>query len=144
MAEALSDESVGHHAGTMSSEDSDVESPRWERRVPLPLKNDNREGTLDKRNNRYPYCIVWTPIPILTWLFPCIGHMGIGDSRGVIYDFAGPEYIGVGNLAFGNPCRYLTLHPERVGDGPLTPVQRFNNAIRSGNMEYSKRNHNLW
>ena len=28
--------------------------------------------------DKYPFCIVWTPIPILTWLFPMIGHMGIG------------------------------------------------------------------
>ena len=31
---------------------------------------------------RYPYCIVWCPIPCLTWLFPFIGHMGICMSSG--------------------------------------------------------------
>ena len=26
----------------------------------------------------FPCCIVWTPLPILAWLFPIIGHAGIG------------------------------------------------------------------
>ena len=26
--------------------------------------------------NRYRYCIVWTPIPMLTWLLPFIGQLG--------------------------------------------------------------------
>lgn len=39
--------------------------------------------------NRYPFCIVWSPIPILTWVWPFIGHMGIALSSGVILDFAG-------------------------------------------------------
>lgn len=24
----------------------------------------------------FPFCIVWTPIPLITWVFPFIGHMG--------------------------------------------------------------------
>lgn len=41
------------------------------------------------------------------------GHMGIADSRGVIYDFAGPYTIGEDNMAFGRPTRYLQLEPGR-------------------------------
>lgn len=43
----------------------------------------------DVKRSRFPFAIVWTPIPCLTWFFPFIGHMGICDSRGVSYDFAG-------------------------------------------------------
>ena len=25
------------------------------------------------RRERYPNCIVWTPIPVLTWIFPFVG-----------------------------------------------------------------------
>lgn len=39
--------------------------------------------------------------------------MGIADSRGIIYDFAGPYTIGEDNMAFGNPTRYLRLDPGR-------------------------------
>jgi len=27
--------------------------------------------------NRFPYSIVWTALPIFTWLIPFIGHTGI-------------------------------------------------------------------
>ena len=53
----------------------------------------------------YPYSIVWTPIPIITWVLPFVGHMGVCSSDGTIHDFAGPYYISVGNLAFGSPTR---------------------------------------
>ena len=50
---------------------------------------------IDSKRVRYPHCLVWTPIPILTWLFPFIGHMGIARTDGVIRDFAGPYYVSV-------------------------------------------------
>ena len=33
---------------------------------------------------QFPYCITWTSIPVVSWLFPFIGHMGIGDSQGKV------------------------------------------------------------
>ena len=59
---------------------------------------------IDVQHDRYPHSIVWTPIPLLTWLFPCVGHMGIARTDGVIRDFAGPYYVSV-----------------RWSDGLLTP-----------------------
>ena len=50
---------------------------------------------IDVGRVRYPHCIVWTPIPLLTWLFPFIGHMGIARTDGVIRDFAAPYYVSV-------------------------------------------------
>lgn len=55
------------------------------------------------RNNEMSCCVVWTPIPILSWLCPAIGHVGVTDSNGITYDFQGPYYIGKGNMIFGNP-----------------------------------------
>lgn len=43
----------------------------------------------------FPFCIVWTPLPILTWFCPPIGHLGISTSDGLIHDFAGAFYINV-------------------------------------------------
>ena len=56
------------------------------------IKGEDANDERDIINNndhyeRYPYCIVWTPIPVLTWLLPMVGHMGICKSNGVIYDF---------------------------------------------------------
>lgn len=62
--------------------------------------------------NLYPYCVLWSPLPPITWLFPFIGHTGIADSQGIIHDFAGPYHIGVGKMAFGSPTRYIQLDPE--------------------------------
>lgn len=28
---------------------------------------------IDKARSRYPYCIVWTPLPLITWFLPLIG-----------------------------------------------------------------------
>ncbi|MCJ8750315.1 hypothetical protein PDJAM_G00261640 [Pangasius djambal] len=50
---------------------------------------------IDRELSRYPFCIVWTPIPGLTWFLPFIGHMGICTSAGVIRDFAGPYFVSV-------------------------------------------------
>jgi hypothetical protein len=58
----------------------------------LPNGSNDR---VDIKRVRYPHCLVWTPIPVLTWLFPFIGHMGIARTDGVIRDFAGPYYVSV-------------------------------------------------
>ena len=70
---------------------------------------------VDHERQRYPACIVWTPIPCLTWLFPFIGHMGIATSEGVIRDFAGPYYVSEDHMAFGVPTKYWPLDPELGG-----------------------------
>jgi hypothetical protein len=51
-------------------------------------------------NDRYPCSIVWTPLPIISWLIPLIGHMGICYSNGVIRDFAGPYIVTVKSMIY--------------------------------------------
>lgn len=29
------------------------------------------------------FCILWSPLPVITWIFPFIGHMGVADSQGM-------------------------------------------------------------
>lgn len=57
--------------------------------------SNNGNDRIDRKRVRYPHCIVWTPIPVLSWLFPFVGHMGIARTDGVIRDFAGPYYVSV-------------------------------------------------
>ena len=38
-------------------------------------------------------------------------------SSGVIRDFAGPYYVGEGEMAFGKPTRYLQLTPTKAMGG---------------------------
>ncbi|CAB3405391.1 unnamed protein product [Caenorhabditis bovis] len=89
--------------------------------------------------NRFPYCIVWTPIPCLTWFFPFIGHMGIATSKGVIRDFAGSFYVAEDDMGFGWPTRYLQLSPENVEGG----ADVFDRCIQEASETYKERMHNL-
>jgi transmembrane protein 222 len=55
-------------------------------------------------------CLVWAPIPIVSWFLPFIGHTGITDSRGIIFDWSGSGYaIGVDNFYFGSPTTVVQL-----------------------------------
>lgn len=69
---------------------------------------------IDPRMARFPCCIVWTPIPVISWLVPFIGHLGICREDGVILDFAGPNYVSVDNFAFGAVACYLQISKEKV------------------------------
>lgn len=62
-----------------------------------PMTDDHflSSNLIDVHRVKYPHSIVWTPIPLLTWLFPFVGHMGIARTDGVIRDFAGPYYVSV-------------------------------------------------
>lgn len=71
------------------------------------------EIQIDPKNNRYPYCIVWTALPCLTCCLPCIGHTGICKSDGYIYDFVGMGPMHEGELAFGAPLKYLQLEHNK-------------------------------
>ncbi|XP_041783755.1 transmembrane protein 222 [Anopheles merus] len=91
-------------------------------------------------DDKYPYCIVWTPIPVLTWFFPFIGHMGIAMSNGVIRDFAGPYFVSEDNMGFGRPTRYLRLHPANAFGG----TQNWDESVIKASATYGARMHNLF
>lgn len=92
------------------------------------------------KRDKYPFCIVWTPIPVLTWLFPFIGHMGIAMSNGVIRDFAGPYFVSEDNMAFGRPTRYLKLDVNNIPNGTALD---WDECITKASVVYSTRMHNL-
>ncbi|KAG7469150.1 transmembrane protein 222-like [Megalops cyprinoides] len=95
---------------------------------------------IDHDMSRYPYCIVWTPIPVLSWLLPFIGHMGICTSSGVIRDFAGPYFVSEDNMAFGRPTKYWKLDVNKVyGSGS----NAWDTAVHDASEEYKHRMHNL-
>ena len=64
---------------------------------------------MDAKNARFPLCIVWTALPCITWIIPCIGHTGICDTEGIIYDFAGPYMICEDEFSFGSTLKYVRL-----------------------------------
>ncbi|XP_037959637.1 transmembrane protein 222 isoform X2 [Teleopsis dalmanni] len=101
--------------------------------------NDNIPS-INFAEDRFPYCIVWTPIPVLTWLFPMVGHMGICMSNGVIRDFAGPYYVSEDDMGFGRPTRYIRLHPKNVLGGRM----EWDEAVSKASVLYGTRMHNLF
>mmetsp|Transcript_12988 Transcript_12988/g.39313 ORF Transcript_12988/g.39313 Transcript_12988/m.39313 type:complete len:166 (-) Transcript_12988:229-726(-) len=78
----------------------------------------------------FPYCLIWTPLPLITWILPFVGHMGICDSSGTIHDFASPFHINRGRLTFGDPTRYIQM----------TEVGRdsWDRAVEAARCEYSQ------
>lgn len=69
---------------------------------------------IDPKRDRFPCCIVWTPLPFISWLIPFIGHVGICREDGVILDFAGPNFVCVDNFAFGAVSRYIQINNKKV------------------------------
>lgn len=97
-----------------------------------------RSAVIDAKADRFPFCVVWAPLPVVTWLLPFIGHLGVTDSEGVIYDFAGSYTIGRDNFLFGVPTRYVQL--EIAAD----QASRWDEAVAKGCAEYSLHSYNFF
>ncbi|GAV72196.1 DUF778 domain-containing protein [Cephalotus follicularis] len=115
---------------------------------------------IDPRRARFPRCIVWTPLPIISWFVPFIGHIGIGREDGVILDFAGPNFVFVDNFAFGAVTRYIQIdkdkecctfpHPSAFKgedqyeqDEPGHDTFTWDAALRKSTQEFQHRSYNL-
>ncbi|XP_008474841.1 transmembrane protein 222 [Diaphorina citri] len=94
---------------------------------------------IDVDNHKFPFCIVWTPLPLISYVLPIIGHMGICTSRGVIRDFAGSYHVSEDDMAFGWPTKYVQLNPSLANKG----VQGWDDAIQEASEIYKHRTHNL-
>ena len=101
----------------------------------IMANGDIVNNVINPSRQRFPFCIVWTPIPCLTWIFPFIGHMGIGTSVGVIKDFAGSYYVGSDNMAFGKPTKYWQLDPFKALGG----VEGWDKAINEASEIYKEK-----
>ncbi|KAF2304347.1 hypothetical protein GH714_030322 [Hevea brasiliensis] len=69
---------------------------------------------IDPNKAKFPCCLVWTPLPVVSWLAPFIGHVGICREDGTILDFAGSSFVNIDNLAFGPAARCLQLDRNQV------------------------------
>ncbi|KAH9326700.1 hypothetical protein KI387_006878, partial [Taxus chinensis] len=114
---------------------------------------------VDPEHSRFPYCVVWTPLPIVSWLAPFIGHVGICREDGVILDFAGPNFVSVDNFAFGAVARYIQLskqqccfpmhlsgHTCKSGykHTEIGTSLSWNDALRSCTQHYQHKSYNLF
>lgn len=69
---------------------------------------------VDPKKAAFPCCLVWTPLPVVSWLAPFIGHVGICKEDGTVLDFSGSNLINVDDFAFGSVARYLQLDRNQV------------------------------
>eukprot|EP00510_Aplanochytrium_minuta_P004938 CAMPEP_0184007688 /NCGR_PEP_ID=MMETSP0954-20121128/1498_1 /TAXON_ID=627963 /ORGANISM="Aplanochytrium sp, Strain PBS07" /LENGTH=177 /DNA_ID=CAMNT_0026286597 /DNA_START=407 /DNA_END=937 /DNA_ORIENTATION=+ len=137
----------GGKTNTVDPSDSNMPEGQNVELADMDLESESLKGaklvdiTVNTRNDRYPFCIVWTPLPGITTLLPFIGHMGIADSRGVIYDFAGPYTIMEDNLTFGRTSRYIQC--INASEATESFAKDWDEAIGLANRVYSNRMHNL-
>uniref|UniRef100_A0A803PFI1 Thioredoxin domain-containing protein n=1 Tax=Cannabis sativa TaxID=3483 RepID=A0A803PFI1_CANSA len=116
---------------------------------------------IDPKRARFPCCIVWTPIPVISWFIPFIGHIGICREDGVILDFAGPNFVSVDNFAFGAVARYLPISKEKRchafpcpslyisedqqhDEQPENEILTWDDAIRKSTQEFQHRSYSLF
>ncbi|KAL6986905.1 hypothetical protein U1Q18_012670 [Sarracenia purpurea var. burkii] len=117
---------------------------------------------IDSRRSRFPCCIVWTPLPVISWLVPFIGHMGICREDGIILDFAGPNFVCVDNFTFGAVARYIQINKEKycclcphpaskrneegynIQDEGLGDLLTWDEALLKGTQEFQHRSYNLF
>ena len=106
--------------------------------VAFPSSEIATQRNIDLKSSHFPYCIVWTPIPLLTYLIPSIGHTGIGNSSGIIHDFAASFFVSVDDFAFGKPTKYIQLE--------LTEQEKYDwdRAILKGDNRYNMEEHNIF
>ncbi|CAL9081118.1 hypothetical protein MUK42_28148 [Musa troglodytarum] len=109
------------------------------------LNRNSELGPIDPERARFPRCIVWTPLPVISWLIPFIGHIGICREDGVILDFAGPNFVCVDHFAFGAVARYVKLNREECckliePDSGMT----WDDALRKGTQEFQHRSYSLF
>lgn len=103
-------------------------------------KVTNTSASVDVELDRWPYCIVWTPLPFVTWFIPIIGHTGVANSKGVIYDFSDDFDVTVDNFSFGNPTKYYQFYPHLIPNG----AEAWDKAIKETSEYYARTRHSLF
>lgn len=68
---------------------------------------------IDPKKSKFPCCIVWTPLPVVSWLAPYFGHVGICKEDGTVLDFSGSNFVNEDNFSYGAVARYLQLDREK-------------------------------
>jgi transmembrane protein 222 len=69
---------------------------------------------IDLKRLKFPCCLVWTPLPVVSWLVPYMGHIGICLEDGTVLDFFGSNLVNVGEFGYGAIARYLPLDRNKV------------------------------
>ena len=99
--------------GTVAELDLSREREKEDDDDDLKLPSTSSATTSSEQQQKYPLSIVWCAIPILSDIFPFVGHVGITNSDGWIYDFIGDGTIhqsASNNLSFNRVMRVIPLN----------------------------------
>ncbi|CAN0857848.1 Protein REVERSION-TO-ETHYLENE SENSITIVITY1 [Linum grandiflorum] len=89
---------------------------------------------IDPKKARFPCCLVWTPLPVVSWLAPFMGHVGICREDGTILDFSGSNLVTVDNFAYGAAARFLQLDRDQATIQCCFPRNRAGHTCKHGFM----------
>ena len=99
---------------------------------------------IDLDAERYPFCIVWTPLPVVSWFLPLIGHTGVADSKGIIYDFSDDLEVSRDRFSFGEPTKYYQFELGLIRPtANLSAAQTWDAAIREASDYYGRTRHSF-
>lgn len=93
----------------------------------------NKKEEINTKDHRFPYCIVWSPFPFLSSIFPLFGHIGLGDSRGIINDFSSSYYVSIDEMGFSWPYKYVKLSLDE------NQKNKWDSTIKKANKHFSKK-----
>lgn len=93
------------------------------------------------------YSIVWTTLPILSALCPLVGHLGISDSCGRIYDFSGSYRVTIDSFMCGPARRAFCLDTDAMTVNAIEDLderaQVYDQTLNHVSRVYEKQAHNL-
>ena len=124
---------------TFPESTGDLEQQQSSTMMSHPPSNSSNSSESTSQRTDFSFSILWSPLPVITWILPFIGHMGIADSRGYSHDFQGPYFVGSNRkavMAFGPTTRYL-----KMDIGQLSSAERWDEAIREADRVYAGRMH---
>jgi len=110
-------------------------------------EQDSPVPQIKPNKDHFPISIVWCPLPLLTWLFPFIGHLGVCKSDGIIHDFAASEYINrhKQKMGFGSVTKFapVNLHLIKGYTDMNSAVRSWDDAVDNASKKYDNLSHNL-
>jgi len=111
----------------------------------MDLEGGSEDFSVCPAKDHYPVCIVWSPIPLLTWVLPFVGHLGVATSEGIIHDFIGPYTINTSSkrTGFGVVTRYLPVTMDQLKVEEGNKLKRWDAAIENASKKYEGMMHNL-
>ncbi|KAJ6732598.1 hypothetical protein OIU79_003645 [Salix purpurea] len=100
---------------------------------------------IDPKKAKFPCCLIWTPLPVVSWLAPFIGHVGICREDGTILDFSGSNFVNV-DFAFGAAARYFQLDREQHGykHSEYGAAITWDDALQSSMRHFEHKTYNLF